>query len=168
MRLGVAASALAEQDQTTRHMNNHFLQFTSVFVENRDPSLKLFGASISEEKTWLTKVQQLPACECGAFLQLQQRMAWTGFLLFSSLFGSFSCWLYVAAVDGVTAIIGLSHATTPQLFAGGGDYEAYSDAPQVQGTFPNTTAGRQAEAQARASLISRAASPDTELALQYP
>ena len=55
-----------------------------------------------------------------------------------------------------------------QLFAGASDYEAYSDAPVLTGTFANTTAGRSAEAFARANLVSQAANVDTELATVYP
>ena len=55
-----------------------------------------------------------------------------------------------------------------QLFAGGGNYEAYSDAPVVTGTFANSSSGRTQEANAQADLLARAGNPDMELTLLYP
>ena len=55
-----------------------------------------------------------------------------------------------------------------QLFAGGSNYEGYSDAPTLTTTFPDTAAGRASKAQAEAAIATQAASPDQELALAYP
>lgn len=54
------------------------------------------------------------------------------------------------------------------LFAGGSNYEGYSDAPTLTTTFPDTAAGRASKAQAEAAIATQAASPDQELALAYP